>query len=607
MFHTFCNPLDLGYRYSHVKEAGPSRGFREAADPTLVRFGGRYFLFASMSAGFWHSTDLVSWEFHEAPDLLIYDYAPDVREIGGKLYFCASRRGRACPILATADPLTQPFEEVNAPFDFWDPDLFQDDDGRVYLYWGCSNITPVWGVEMDLATMEPIGEKVALIAGREGELGFERAGNNGVVDREGSVVYQQLKPMYNPATDRIEPPAGMPQIPGYGADALTALWHSIGRPYIEGAYMTKRGGRYYLQYACPGTQYNTYSDGVYVGDSPLGPFAPQTSNPMSSVPGGFMTGAGHGSTIADESGNWWHASSMRISVNHDFERRLGLWPAGFDADGVMYCNQAFADYPHRMPEGAFDARDWEPEWMLLSYGERVAATASSTAEGSDPALAVNEDARTWWSADSAEAGEWLAVDLGGVRDVRAVQVNLADQDLEVAFPEDAYGDDRHTRCIDLAPQVVNLVVETSEDGETWEAAGEAHRPGANLYFELPEGGLRARHVRVTAGELPYGQTFRVSGLRVFGNGGGEKPAPATDVSAERLGDLDASVRWVLPADAQGANVAYGNDPSKLYHSWLTYGTNELQLTTLIAGQPCFVRVDAFNQSGITRGEVVRVA
>lgn len=607
MSHTFCNPLDLGYRYSHVRENGPSRGFREAADPTLVRFKDRYYLFASMSAGFWHSADLVSWEFHEAPDLLIYDYAPDVREIDGRLYFCASRRGRACPILVTSDPLNEPFEEVNAPFDFWDPDLFQDDDGRVYLYWGCSNMTPVWGIEMDPATMTPIGEKVALIAGHEGELGYECAGDNGVVDYESSVVYQQLKQMYNPETDRIELPAGAPAVPGYDADALNALWHSIGRPYIEGAFMTKADGRYYLQYACPGTEYNTYSDGVYVGESPLGPFTLQASNPLSSNPGGFITGAGHGSTIADKSGNWWHASTMRISVNYSFERRVGLWPAGFDEDGVMYCSQAFGDYPHRVPEGAFDARGWEPEWMLLSYGEGVRASASSTAEGSDPALAVNEDCRSWWSAGTARPGEWLTVDLGAVEDVRAVQVNLADQDLEVEFPEDAYGDDRHTRHIDLEPSSTNLVIEGSTDGEAWDVLGEVHRQCANPYLELPEGGACLRYVRVTAGELPYGQAFRVSGLRIFGKGSGEKPAPATGVTAERMGDLDATVRWELPEGAQGANVCYGCEPGKLYHSWLTYGANELKLSTLIAGRAYYVRVDTFNKAGVTKGEIVQLA
>lgn len=45
---------------------------------------------------------------------------------------------------------------------------------------------------------------------------------------------------------------------------------------------------------------------------------------------------------------------MRISVNHVFERRIGLFPAGFDADGVLFCNQNFADYPMVVPDGPFD-------------------------------------------------------------------------------------------------------------------------------------------------------------------------------------------------------------------------------------------------------------
>ena len=34
-----------------------------------------------------------------------------------------------------------------------------------------------------------------------------------------------------------------------------------------------------------------------------------------------------------------------ISVKNNFERRLGIWPAGFDKDDVMWCNTAFGDYP----------------------------------------------------------------------------------------------------------------------------------------------------------------------------------------------------------------------------------------------------------------------
>ena len=194
---SYCNPLDLSYRYQHHREGGRRCACREGADPTLILFKGTYYLFVSMSAGFWHSKDMVTWAFHANPELLIYDYAPDVRQIGDHLYFCASRRGENCPILRTSDPLSDEFEQVSAPFDFWDPDLFQDDDGRVYLYWGCTNTEPIYGIEMNPVTMLPIGEKTPLVFGRERELGYERPGDNGVVDASDSVVYQKLSRFYD--------------------------------------------------------------------------------------------------------------------------------------------------------------------------------------------------------------------------------------------------------------------------------------------------------------------------------------------------------------------------------------------------------------------------
>lgn len=599
---TYCNPLDLGYRYQHMKEGPRVAGFREGADPTLVYFKNKYYLFVSMSAGFWYSDDLLRWDFHADPDLLIYDYAPDVRQVGGYLYFSASRKGRNCPILRTADPLTEPFTEVSAPFSFWDPDMFCDDDGRVYFYWGCSNMSPIWGVELDPETMTPIGEKKELIFGHEKELGYERPGNNGIVNKEASVLYKSMKPFYNEATGKLELPPQMAQMPGLNAEVLTAMFKAIDKPYIEGAFMTKHDGTYYLQYACPGTQYNTYADGVYTSTSPLGPFTLQASNPFSSKPGGFMTGAGHGSTIADKYGNYWHASTMRISVNYDFERRVGLFPAGFDVDGVLYCNQNFADYPHEIPAGKLDAAAQAPQWMLLSY--RKAVTASSTATGSAPANAVDEDCRRWWSAGSDQPGEWLCVDLGKDSDVRAVQVNLADEALVVDFPADSYGDDRKTRHIETRPQISHYTVETSLDGKAWTLREDVARECSNGYYEYVDG-IRARYIRVTGGELPYGQTLRISGLRVFGNGEGDRPAQA-DAKAVRVDALDGKISWQHIENAQGCNVRYGIAPDKLYQSWLVYDADEVTLSTLMAGQEYYVCVDSFNENGITTGKIIKM-
>lgn len=235
-------------------------------------------------------------------------------------------------------------------------------------------------------------------------------------------MYQALKPFVNPVTGELQLPQALPAGGGFNREKLVKMFRSIGKPYIEGAFMTKHNGKYYLQYASPATQFNTYCDGVYVADAPLGPFTLQQSNPFSSKPGGFMQGAGHGSTIQDADGNFWHASTMRVSVNHDMERRVGLFPAGVDADGVLFCNQNFADYPLCIPDGKFDPWSVRPACMLLSYQKPTAA--SSTAEGSAPALAVDENCRTWWSAADARPSQWLSVDLEKVCDIHAVQVNL---------------------------------------------------------------------------------------------------------------------------------------------------------------------------------------
>lgn len=315
-----------------------------------------------------------------------------------------------------------------------------------------------------------------------------------------------------------------------------------------------------------------------------------------------MTSAGHGSTIADEYGNWWHAATMRISMNHNFERRVGLFPAGFDRDGVLYCNQNFADYPHTIPDGKFDAASQQPEWMLLSYAKPVAA--SSTAEGSDPAWAVNENCRDWWSAADAVPGQWLCVDLGKDSDVRAVQVDLADEGLEIGFPPESYGDARHIRHIETRPQISNYTLEASLNGQSWMTLESVHRECSNGYFEFASG-IRTRYIRVTGGAMPYGQALRISGLRVFGNGEGKKPLQA-EATAVRLDALDAKIYWKHLENTQGCNVRYGIAPDKLYQSWMVYGTDEVTLSTLIDGQEYYVCVDAFNENGITPGKIIKM-
>lgn len=540
-----CNPMNLPYRYQFVTEGGATRAFREAADPSLVRFRGLYWLFPSMAAGFFTSADLADWAYHPfIGDMPETSYAPDVCALGDELIFCASESDKNSDFYRCRDPRFEAFSRAPGFAPLWDPKLFLDDDGRLYAYWGCSNERPLYGAELDPARLRPIGAPVELLRADFERYGYERRGED-----------------HHPSDGDL-------------------------RPWIEGAWMTKHGGRYYLQYAAPGTEFNVYADAVAESDSPLGPFARAASNPFSYQSGGFATGAGHGSTLQTPDGRCYHVASMRLSRNHMFERRLGLWPAGFDADGALFCDQRYGDWPRRA-----DAAPWEgPEWMLLSYGKRAYA-----ASGADAALAVNEDMTNWWSA--AEGDAWLEVDLGAVCRVHAVQINFADGEI---VPDEALPEGRY---IDKFPRRTRYLLQGSLDGKDYFPIADRRGAQTDLPHELivREAGFDCRYLRLSDFELPMGQPARVSGLRAFGRAQGAAPEMAK-ARAERTSPLDMRVEW-RAAGAMGANVLWGVAPDKLYHSRLVYGANETNIGALTAGGAVYLRVDAFNECGVAEGEV----
>ena len=596
----YCNPINVNYRYqfnADPRRHGQLQICREAADPSLILFGGRYYLFASMTLGVWVSDDLAHWENHRLPDTLpLYDYAPDVRVLGDWVYFCASSREHNCDRWRTKDILNGPYERIEGSFPYWDPNLFVDDDGRVYFYWGCSNVTPIYGVELEAETMLPKTEPKALVEGHPFEIGYERFGENNSLF---PATEEEIDAKYH----AFHKAQGIPEsmVPEEVKPLIRGMFSN--RPYIEGAWMDKHAGRYYLQYAAPGTQYNTYSDGVYVGESPLGPFVRAGNNPYSYKPGGFLPGAGHGSTLEDRQGNLWHTATMRISVNHDFERRVGLWPAGFDAEGELFCNQRYGDWPMAVSGGKDDP--WrDPAWMLLSAGK--AAAASSFLPGHEPEKAAEENVQTWWRAASAGRDQWLCVDLGRVFDVHAVQVNFADDKLDIPCPGEIRPGSQ-ARYIEEAEHVTQWKLEGSTDGERWFVIEDKTEASTDLSHDLivREEGFAARYLRLSDMAVPYGQNPCVSGLRAFGLGDGEAPA-APRFAARRTNDLDMQVDIAAQSDALGFNILFGASPEKLYHSMMCFAPGERRVGALIRGREYFVRVDAFNENGITRGLCVKL-
>ena len=148
---TYCNPLDLGYRYQHMKEGERIAGFREGADPTLVYFKGKYYLFVSMSAGFWYSDDLLHWDFFnvlfESRGEWGYMWeCPDFFPLGDKWVFLCSPMGAGerttVYFVGDFDYRTGSFTytvtgEADWGFDFYAPQTFLDHrNRRIMVGWG---------------------------------------------------------------------------------------------------------------------------------------------------------------------------------------------------------------------------------------------------------------------------------------------------------------------------------------------------------------------------------------------------------------------------------------------------------------------------------------
>ena len=73
--------------------------------------------------------------------------------------------------------------------------------------------------------------------------------------------------------------------------------------------------------------------------------------------------------------------------------------------------------------------------------------------------------------------------------------------------------------------------------------------------------------------------------------------------AERVSDIDLRVK-IQTMDAIGYNILWGHAPNKLYHNYMIYGKKEQNIGALVKGQSYYVRVDAFNENGITEGNIV---
>jgi hypothetical protein len=510
---------------------------------------------------------MLSWKFNSRKFLRPWNAgydelcAPGVGIIGDTMIIFGSTYTSNFTIWMSTNPKANEWKPLVDSFEIggWDPSFFTDDDGKLYMYNGSSNKFPMYGIELDRKTFQPKGTRKEMYLLEHWRYGWQRFGEH----------------MDNTFLD----------------------------PFIEGSHMTKHDGKYYLQYGAPGTEFSGYADGLIVGTGPLGPFETQ-SDPLSIKLGGFVRGAGHGATFQDNYKNYWHISTTVLSVKNTFERRLGIWPAGFDKDGKMFCNTTFGDYPHYIPGTGFNGSSYGTNgksayftgWMLLNYNKPV--QVSSTLGGYLPNNAVDELAKTYWSAATGNKGEWIQTDLGNISTVNAVQLNYADQDVAA---------DRLGKQLN---QYHQYKIYSSLDGKNWKvlidkSTNKTDVPHDYVQLEKP---VQARFIKMENIHMPTGK-FAISGFRVFGNGNGAKPSEVEGFIVLRTekDKRSAFIKWKPVDNAFAYNIYYGTHPDKLYTSIMVHSNNEYWMKAMDSEVAYYYCIESINENGVSeRTKVLKV-
>lgn len=572
---TYCNPLDLDYGWGTFKANDPDA--RTSADPVIVLFKGKYYLFATHDIGGYRvSDDLLDWKnvyFNEEVHDAALNYgsyvAPGVAADENYMYFVKLNRDRSqktVQIVRSADPENGHWEVFSEIPRVSDPTIFID-NGRYFIFHGLGTDQSIKSFELDPQTLTKIPGS----------------------DRDHLYPITDVKTLHS----------------GYHF-GRREIWDEVDTgewkgkfewlPCPEGAWIINRNGRYYLQYATPGTLSIWYSDVVMESDQPDRGFVEMPYNPVSLKVGGFIGSAGHSSVFEDKYGNWWQITTMWVGNHNPFERRLGLFPVTFDKEGRMRVHTLLGDYPMILPQKKLDAGHLAG-WWCVSNGKEC--TASSTLEGFPPQNASDENVRTWWSAASGEPGEWFQMDLGGRKSISAVQLNFGEQDF----------DRTSTQTEDYTAYVLYY----SADGENWTELinrKENTRTNPHEYVVL-DSPVDAAYVKIVNHHAMGKGKFAIRDLRLFGHAYGSAPSQTEAPSIERDSEDGrfATVGWTPVDDADGYLVRFGITPQFLNQTIQVKGRESahLDLHILTKGVKYYFQVDTYNENGMTEGKITKDA
>ncbi len=571
---TYCNPLDLDYGWSIFQKTMS----RSSADPVVVLFKGKYYLFSTNDIGGYRvSEDLIRWkniffnkEIHSAALNQGFYVAPGVAADGKYMYFVKLNRNReekTVKIIRSADPESGKWEVASEIRRVSDPTIFID-KGRYFIFYGLGAEQSIKVFELDPVTLQEIPGSERLLLDYITDVNKHKSG-----------YHMGRREIW----DEVD----------------TRAWKGKFKrlPSIEGAWIINHNDRYYLQFATNGTLSIWYCDVVMESNKPDRDFTETLYNPVSLKTGGFIGGAGHSSVFADKYGNWWQITTMWVGNREPFERRLALFPVTFDKKGRMKVHTVFGDYPMVIPQRKFDPEKegFHAGWWNLSTGKK--SKSSSVLENHGSELASDENVRTWWSAKTGNPGEWFEMDLGARKNISALQLNFAEQSID-------------TTSI-LEEDYTSYVVWVSSDGKKWTKLidkSKNTRVNPHEYIVLKKA-VDARYIKIENLHAMDRGTFAIRDLRIFGQGYGSAPAQVKELKAIRDQDDErfCLLQWTPVKHADGYMISFGYDPEFLNLNIQVKGGEQKELMThiLTQGQSYYYRIDSYNENGCTEGVLIK--
>lgn len=464
---TYCNPLPMPI----------GAGGNAAGDVTVLKEAGKYYMYCT-GGGAWVSEDMVNWDFTPVQGVPV---APDIVKFNGRFYLSGNNDN-----LFVSDSPTGPFEDLGpfkntGPVEYgwnggFDTKIFIDDDNQPYLFWPGRGISGIYGVKLDPNDLTRFLDRPTHLFGFNPDHKWECYGE-------------------------------MNEYPGVA--------------WIEGPWIIKRNGKYYLEYSASGTQWKTYAEGYYTAKNPLGPYRYAGNNPLLRKTEGLVTGTAHGSIVEGPDGNLWQFYTIVLS-NPPGGRRIGMDRVEFDRKGQM--SVVVTDTPQPVP-GKKPERELVPVTINKMRAMNALSNVSSEQAGFPAAYAVDNYSGTVWMPSTDDTQPSLTIELSPATRFDVVQ-HFTVSSMRILFGS---GQGRPFFGSRGSLPVYKYKLEVSQDGETFVTVldrTDNKTARDTVYEEFAP--VNCRFVRLTVTDWPHESPLGVIDFTVFGYPDGfDAPAVAT--------------------------------------------------------------------------------